>query len=83
MTQKEQHSANSSAIVVEPPGVVDRRDEFLVGLLSSTDDDVHIRIVKAYRAGRTVEAAESELQKIIDEIIHEDERDHHPRLPRL
>lgn len=51
--------------------VSDRRETFLVGMLASTDDDTNNRIVTAYRAGRTVEAAESELRKIIDEILHE------------
>lgn len=70
--QKQNPSTLKATLVSEGSDSVDRREQFLVGLLSSTDDGVHTRIVKAYRAGKTVEAAEIELRNIIDEIIHED-----------
>ena len=53
-------------------GPIDRREQFMVGLLSSTDDESHVRVIESYRKGRSVKAAEDEVRKIIDEIINED-----------
>jgi len=62
-------SKSTSPSVVPPPR--SRREELLDALLSHTADPVHVRLLKAYRATATVEGAEQEFAKIIQEITDE------------
>jgi hypothetical protein len=53
------------------PAPRSRRDELLGALLTDTTDPVHVRVLEAYRATATVEGAEQEFTKIIQEITDE------------
>jgi hypothetical protein len=48
-----------------------QREVLLDALLATTTDPIHSRILKAYKAGGTVEAAEAEFSIIVEEIINE------------
>ena len=60
---------SASTSVVPTPG--SRREELLDALLEHTKDPLHVRLLAAYRATGTVEGAEQEFTKIIQEIIDE------------
>jgi hypothetical protein len=51
------------------PSPRSRREELLDALLANTVDPIHIRVLKAYKAGGSVEAAEQEFATIIEEIL--------------
>lgn len=69
MAKKQSAPPPTSASVVPTPR--SRRGELLDALLEHTTDPVHIRLLEAYRATGTVEGAEQEFTKIIQEIIDE------------
>ena len=48
-----------------------RREELLDALSSGTSNPVQLRILKAFRAGGSVAAAEMEFKQIIQEIVNE------------
>jgi hypothetical protein len=51
------------------PSPRSRREELLDALLANTLDPIHTRVLKAYKAGGSVEAAELEFATIIEEIL--------------
>lgn len=51
------------------PSPRSRREELLDVLLANITDPIHTRVLKAYKAGGTVEAAEQEFTTIIEEIL--------------
>ncbi len=51
------------------PSPRSRREELLSALLANTTNPIHTRVLKAYKAGGTVEAAEQEFTTIIEEIL--------------
>lgn len=62
-------SKETAPSIVPPPR--SRREELLDALLTYTSDPVHVRLLKSYRATGTVEGAEQEFTKIIQEITDE------------
>lgn len=52
-----------------PPSARARRDEHIRALLTSIGDPVHVRILDAYRVSGTVETAEAELARVLEEIL--------------
>jgi hypothetical protein len=63
-------STSPNAVVLQPPS--SRREELLKALLANTKNPIHEQILKAYMASGTVEGAEIEFGKIIEEIVNED-----------
>jgi RNase P/RNase MRP subunit POP5 len=53
------------------PSPRSRREELLDALLEHTTEVTHSRILGAYRASGTVQGAEQEFTKIIQEIVDE------------
>ena len=51
------------------PSPRSRREELLDALLANAVDPIHTRVLKAYKAGGSVEAAEQEFATIIEEIL--------------
>ena len=66
-------AATSKAVAQPPvlPSPRSRREEFLESLLAHTTNPTHVRILKAYMASGTVQGAEQEFGKIINEIVDE------------
>ena len=60
-------TANSPAL----PSARSRREELLAALLTHATNPTHARILKAYMASGTVQGAEQEFEKIIQEIVDE------------
>jgi hypothetical protein len=63
---------------VSPPGPStnlpsprSRRQELLEALLASTQNPTHTRILNAYMTSQTVQGAEDEFSKIIEELVDE------------
>ena len=53
------------------PPARSRREELLAALLAHATNPTHIRVLKAYMASGTVQGAEQEFEKIIQEIVDE------------
>jgi hypothetical protein len=53
------------------PSPRSRRQELLEALLASTRNPTHARILKAYMTSQTVQGAEEEFSKIIEELVDE------------
>jgi hypothetical protein len=53
------------------PSPRSRRLELLESLLAQTKDPVHARILRAYMTSGTVQGAEQEFEKIIQELVDE------------
>jgi len=53
------------------PSAHSRRQELLEYLLSHNTNPTHARILRAYMASHTVDGAEQEFEKIIQEIVDE------------
>ena len=51
------------------PSPRSRREELLDALLANTTDPIHAQVLRAYKAGGTVDAAEQEFTTIIEEIL--------------
>ena len=64
-----QSSKQAGAPVLVSPR--SQREVLLSALLAKTVDPIHTRVLKAYQSGGTVEAAEAEFSRIIQEILHE------------
>jgi hypothetical protein len=53
------------------PSPRSRREELLDALLAHTANPIHLKVLHAYKVSGTVEGAEQELAKIIQEIVDE------------
>jgi hypothetical protein len=71
MAKKQEASPAKSVPHSPVPAPRSRRGELLSALLKNTTDPVHVRVLEAYRATGTVEGAEQEFTKTIEEIINE------------
>ena len=71
MVRKQSPAPLSPLSDLDLPSPLSRRDELLDSLLTGTTNQNHLRILNAYKTGGTVDAAEQELGKIAEEIIHE------------
>jgi hypothetical protein len=71
MAKKQVSFPISPAEPKAPPSPRSRREELLDALLEHTTNELHKRILKAYMASGTVDGAEQEFSKIIEEIVNE------------
>jgi hypothetical protein len=68
MPKKQAASPSHDSVIPAPRS---RKEELLDALLAHTVNPTHMRVIEAYMSSGTVEGAEQEFSKIIDEIINE------------
>lgn len=59
---------NNEATLQHPP-----REEFLDELLAELSDPIHKRLIQTYRGDDPVQSMESELGKILMEVLHRED----------
>jgi hypothetical protein len=71
MAKKQAASPATSTESPVSPSPHSRREELLDALLAHSTNATHARILRAYRTSGTVDGAEQEFSKIIQEIVDE------------
>jgi hypothetical protein len=61
----------SDVVQQKPASPHSSRTEHVAALIETMTDQIHVRLLRAYREKQTVEGAEAELGRILEEIIDE------------